>query len=91
WLVIVTFSAGWQKIWSPLPRIGFLAQADQLHTGPAAFNARLDAAVCGTFMVLVAIILIDSLRLWYGLLRGTEDRTVAETPFVPSRLNPEEI
>jgi len=91
WLVIVTFSAGWQKIWSPLPRIGFLAQADQLHSGPAAFNARLDAAVCGTFMVLVAIVLVDSLRLWYGLLRGTEDRTVAETPFVPSRLNPEEI
>jgi carbon starvation protein len=91
WLVIVTFSAAWEKIFSPLPRIGFLAQADQLRTGPLAFNARLDAAVCGTFLVLVAIVLADSLRVWYGILRGTADRKVAETPFVASRLNAERI
>jgi len=91
WLVIVTFSASWQKIWSPLPRIGFLAQADALKTGPAAFNARLDAVVCGTFMVLVAIILLDSLRLWFGILWGARDRSVVEAPFVPTRLSPEEV
>jgi carbon starvation protein len=91
WLVTVTFSASWQKIWSPLPRIGFLAQADALKTGPAAFNARLDAVVCGTFMVLVAIILLDSLRLWFGILWGARDRSVVEAPFVPTRLSPEEI
>jgi len=98
WLVIVTFSAAWQKIWSPLPRIGFLAQADQLAAGPASasrdvlvFNARLDAVVCGTFMVLVAIILADSLRLWFGILRGTRDASVAESPFVATRLRLEEI
>ncbi len=100
WLVLVTFSAGWQKIFSPLPRVGFLAQADQLAASAAAgqrdtitliFNARLDAAVCGTFMVLVAIVLIDSLRLWYGILRGTEPVGVAESPFVISRLGTEEI
>ena len=91
WLVLVTFSAGWEKIWSPLPRIGFLAQADQVGTGPVAFNARLDAVVCGTFMVLVAIILADSLRVWYGILRGTRESRVVESPFVPSRLSTEEI
>ena len=60
WLVSVTFTAAWQKIFSPLPAIGFLAQADQLeaalqagHAAGAAatqtliFNARLDACVCG--------------------------------------------
>ena len=83
---------------SPLPRIGFLAQAAQLEaTGSAAaairaqiFNNRLDAVVCGTFMLLVAIILLDSLRLWFGIIRGTADRRVAESPFVPTQLSPEE-
>jgi carbon starvation protein len=105
WLVVVTFSAGWQKIFSPLPALGFLAQANQLEdalnagkvTGAAVgqthaliFNARLDAAVCGVFMVLVGIVLIDSLRLWYGILSGARERGVIESPFVMSRLSGEE-
>ena len=75
WLVVVTFTGGWQKIFSPLPRLGFLAQAEQLKAALAGgqlsaaeisqtkaliFNAQLDAVVCGIFLVLVAAILIDS-------------------------------
>ena len=99
WLVSVTFSAAWQKIWSPLPRIGFLAQADALEaagvTTPAIqaqiFNARLDAVVCGTFMLLVAIVLADSVRLWIGILGGNRETRVMETPFVQTQLNLQEV
>ena len=41
-------------------------------------------------MVLVAIVLIDSLRLWFGLLRGTQERSVVESQFVLSRLTSEQ-
>jgi carbon starvation protein len=105
WLVIVTFTAAWQKIFSPAPRIGFLAQASQLEaalqsgaitgakiaqTQTLIFNARLDAVLCAVFLILVAVILIDSVRIWTGVLRGTRESSVAEAPFVPSRLSTEE-
>jgi carbon starvation protein len=106
WLLVVTYTASWQKLFSPAPRIGFLAQADQLEQSLAAggqtaaqvaainaqiFNARLDAVVCGIFVILVTTILLDSLRVWAGILRGRRERRSTETPFVLSQLRPEEI
>jgi carbon starvation protein len=98
WLVTVTFSAAWQKIFSPIPAIGFLAQAERLAAGPQTeatrtliFNARLDAVVCGVLLVLVAIVLADSLRVWWGILRGTREAEIREAPFVPSQLRAEEL
>ena len=60
-------------------------------TATLIFNARLDAAVCGLLMILVAIILLDSARVWVGILRGAADAHIRETPFVPSRLQAEEL
>ena len=104
WLVTVTFTAGWQKIFSPLPAVGFLAQADKLEAALAAgtaadaaatraliFNARLDAAITAIFLVLVATILIDSFRVWAGILSGARAAVVSESPFVLSQLRPEEL
>src|SRR5262249_39276396 len=102
WLVVVTFTASYEKIFSPLPRVGFLAQASQfeaaLQAGQVAasrvaetqtlvFNARLDAFVCAIFVVLVTTILIDSVRLWVGILNGTRPARVIEAPFVLSQLS----
>ncbi len=106
WLLVICYSAAWEKIFSAIPRIGFLARARQLEglieTGkilPAKiaetqrliFNERLDAAICGIFLVLVTLIVLDSVRLWVSLLSGKRESKVVESPFVLTRLNAEEI
>ena len=106
WLVIVCFTAGWQKIFSDQPRLGFLAEASRLQSALDAgsitpdkialtqgqiFNDRLDAVVCGMFMVLVFLILADSLRVWVGILSGSKTASVEESPFVLTQLRPEEL
>jgi len=91
WLVSATFAAAWQKIASPVPAIGFLAQARTATNPVVAFNARLDAVVCGVLLALVTVILADSLRVWFGILNGSRERAVHEAPFVLSRLQAEEL
>jgi carbon starvation protein len=93
WLVVVTYTAGWQKIFDDSPALGFLAAAEALAAGPQTattaaqiFNNRLDAAVTGIFLVLVTMILVDSIRVWVGVLFGSREASNNETPFVPSRL-----
>jgi len=106
WLLSVTLTAAWQKIFSPLADLGFLAQANQLQAaldagrvaagrvGPTEtliFNARLDAVVCAVFAVLVVVIAADSVRVWAGILGGRIRPTMSETPFVATALNAEEL
>jgi carbon starvation protein len=93
WLVAVTFTASWQKMFDPNPRVGFLAQARALAAGPATsvtgrliFNNRLDAAVTGVLVVMVTLVLVESGRQWWGILRGTRETPVKEAPFVRTRL-----
>jgi carbon starvation protein len=96
WLVAVTFTASWQKIFDPNPRIGFLAQARVLAAAPATsatgrliLNNRLDAAVTAILVVMVALVLVESLRQWICILRGQEVISVREAPFVLTRLTEE--
>jgi carbon starvation protein len=98
WLVAVTFTASWQKMFDPDPRIGFLAHARQLvrrlpqspGVSRLIFNDRLDALVTGMLIVMVASILLESGFLWLGVLSGRQPARVKESPFVPSRFAAEE-
>lgn len=93
WLVAVTFTASWHKILDANPRIGFLAQARALAGAPGSaatsrliFNNQLDAAVTAGLVVMVALVLIESIRQWFGVLRGQREIVMRETPFVRTRL-----
>ncbi len=83
WLLVVTFTAGFLKIFSPDPTLGFLAQAQSLQADLAAgtvaaeqmrqvraqiFNLRVDAVVTGMFLLLVGLIVIEASRAWYRAL-----------------------
>lgn len=94
WLVAVTFTAAYHKVLNPNPRIGFLSHARQLASAGAdarlIFNDRLDAAVAGTLVVLVAVVLIESALEWARVLSGRKAASVKEAPFVMTRLAMEE-
>ncbi len=93
WLVAVTFTASWQKIFDRNPRIGFLAHARQLAAVPVRapetarliFNDRLDAAVTAALVVLVLLIVLQSGLEWLRVLSGRKLARVHEAPFVPTR------
>jgi carbon starvation protein len=97
WLTIVTMSAGWAKLFSPDPKLGFLSHAhlveSQVAMGalPAAlkaaaasrmiFNDYLDAGVAAFFMISVVVILADSMREWFAVLGGGKPVVSSEVPF----------
>ena len=95
WLVIVTFTASWHKIFDQDPRIGFLAQARKLAVSGVdarlIFNNRLDAVVTGILIVMVALILVESVRQWFGILSGKKEAQTKESPFVVTRLAEERL
>jgi carbon starvation protein len=97
WLVAVTFTASWHKIFDPNPRVGFLAQARVLAVAPVTnatarliLNNRLDAGITAVLVVMVALVLIESVRQWVDVLSGREEAKVKESPFVMTRLAEEQ-
>jgi len=100
WLVVVTMTASYEKIFDANPRIGFLAQArvlaSQISSGaiPAAqiaemqrliFNNRLDAAVTAVLAAMVLVLVMEAIAEWIGLLRGSRPAVLHEAPYVGTR------
>jgi carbon starvation protein len=91
WLNAATLSAGWQKVFSSDPALGFLAHARVLaaSTNPNAarmiVNDRLDAALALFFMAIVVVILFASIREWVLIAAGRKAPVVKEAPFVETR------
>jgi carbon starvation protein len=93
----VTFSAGYLKVFSSDPRLGFLSGGrsllNQSSTMPDPVKAaelarqagvwRFDALVAVFFLVLVAAIVFGSARQWWQLIRGRKGMVLHENEFVP--------
>jgi carbon starvation protein len=90
WLVTVTITAGMIKVFSPLPRLGFLAHARSLagsadpNAARMIFNDRLDAGAALVFMSVVVVLVVVSAREWWLVLSQRKPARVHEAPFVRS-------
>ena len=92
WLAAATLTAGWQKVFSPDPKLGFLSHAQSLAgsanpaTAQMIFNDRLDAALALFFMVIVVVVFLASAREWSLIARGWKAPGVNVAPYVVSGL-----
>jgi carbon starvation protein len=82
WLMAVTVTAGWMKIFSPDPRLGFLSAARAAADPRQAFNAHVDAAATAVFLILSIVVVLANARVWALLLSGRRAPELREEPFV---------
>ncbi len=101
WLVAVTTSAAWLKLFDESPRLGFLAHAadlqHKLDAGqlPAAlaaqaprliFNDHLNAGLTFLFLAIAWVVVFETLRTGARVLRGLPTAPLSEAPYLASTL-----
>jgi carbon starvation protein len=103
WLVIITMTASYRKIFDVNPRIGFLSAANGMAAQIAAgkipadkladtqrliFNQRLDAAVTAVLAAMILVLILEALSQWYGLLSRRREHPLHEVPYVRTQWAP---
>jgi len=99
WLVTITMTASWQKIFHPNPRIGFISAANAMAAEIAAgkvpaekivetqrliFNQRLDAVVTAILAAMILVLLVEAVIQWAALLSKRREPLLHESPYVAS-------
>jgi carbon starvation protein len=102
WLVTITTTAAYQKIFSDDIRVGFFAAANDLSTKLAAgllapekaavapqliFNQQLDASLTLFFVVMLWIVIIDMLLVCTRRILGKPVLPCSEVPHTETQLN----
>jgi len=101
WLIIITSTAAWEKLFSDDLRVGFLAHAgdlsDKLANGVLnadmatkaphlIFNDYLNAGLTALFMLVTWVLVADMLRIVYCVMTGKPHPQSSESEHIPSRL-----
>ncbi len=100
WLVVITMTASYQKIFHSNPRIGFLAYAITLAAQIAAgkipaekiaetqrfiFNQRLDAAITAVLASMILVLIVEALVQWYSILSRRKQPVLHESPYIATK------
>jgi carbon starvation protein len=101
WLLIVTTTAAWEKLFSPELRIGFIAHARDLSFKLEAgalpadmaakapqliFNDWLDAGLTALFLAVSWTLIADTLRVCWRIVAKRPHPPSSESEHIPSRL-----
>ena len=86
WLLVVTTTAAWQKMFHVNQRIGFLSHRAKVAADIAAalvdpakgrqmmFNDTIDALLCGVFLVVTWAVVVSSVKAWMTGAARSEKR-----------------